>query len=119
MADFTHAVFGNKIRIGKKELLNLQRPLFENRVTHRHGRIDHELDFPSPSLHLNRDRAMTTHTAGLWQPVGKRPRGRPAGDAMAGFDALLKSERWTFARQGFSATSMCQIARDVKAIPRW
>ena len=42
----------------------------------------------------------------------KRSRGRPACSAIAGSDALLKSARQAFAKRGFEATSVREIARD-------
>jgi len=42
----------------------------------------------------------------------KRSRGRPACSAIAGSDSLLKSARQAFAKRGFEATSVREIARD-------
>jgi len=41
----------------------------------------------------------------------KRSRGRPARSALVGFDALLRSARQVFAKQGYEATSVREIAR--------
>lgn len=46
------------------------------------------------------------------QPASKRTRGRPSLTETVGTEALLKSARRTFARQGFEASSMRAIARD-------
>ena len=43
--------------------------------------------------------------------VVKRSRGRPARSALVGFDALLRSARKVFAKQGYEATSVREIAR--------
>jgi TetR/AcrR family transcriptional regulator len=42
----------------------------------------------------------------------KRSRGRPACDAPVGSDTLLRSARRTFAKRGFDASSVREIARD-------
>jgi TetR/AcrR family transcriptional regulator len=59
--------------------------------------------------------ASTTHPT----PAGseKRSRGRPSRSAMVDTDALLKSARQVFARRGFEATSVREIARDVGVDP--
>ncbi|HKR39441.1 MAG TPA: TetR/AcrR family transcriptional regulator [Paraburkholderia sp.] len=41
----------------------------------------------------------------------KRTRGRPTGAAHVGFDSLLRGARQVFARQGYEATSVREIAR--------
>jgi AcrR family transcriptional regulator len=56
---------------------------------------------------------MTVSTARPAQAAKeKRSRGRPACSAIAGSDALLKSARRAFAKRGFDATSVREIARD-------
>jgi AcrR family transcriptional regulator len=56
---------------------------------------------------------MTTLIARPPKPATeKRSRGRPTCNSMAGSDALLKSARRAFARRGFEATSVREIARD-------
>lgn len=47
----------------------------------------------------------------------KRSRGRPAGSATVDPDVLLRSARQVFARQGFEATSVREIARDAGVDP--
>jgi TetR/AcrR family transcriptional regulator len=47
----------------------------------------------------------------------KRARGRPARSAMVDTEALLKSARQVFARRGFEATSVREIARDAGVDP--
>ncbi|CAB3773511.1 TetR family transcriptional regulator [Burkholderia sp. MSh2] len=42
--------------------------------------------------------------------AAKRARGRPCGTADSGFDALLRCAQQMFARQGYAATSMREIA---------
>lgn len=61
---------------------------------------------------------MTTSTARPTLACGeKRSRGRPARRAMVDPDALLRSARQVFARQGFEATSVREIARDAGVDP--
>jgi TetR/AcrR family transcriptional regulator len=56
---------------------------------------------------------MTVSTARPAQAAKeKRSRGRPACSEIAGSDALLKSARQAFAKRGFDATSVREIARD-------
>jgi len=55
---------------------------------------------------------MTVATARPAQAKEKRSRGRPACSAIAGSDALLNSARQAFAKRGFEATSVREIARD-------
>lgn len=57
----------------------------------------------------------TTHSAAA--PCERRSRGRPARSAMVDNDALLKSARQVFARRGFEATSVREIARDASVDP--
>ncbi|OZI31145.1 TetR family transcriptional regulator [Bordetella genomosp. 10] len=47
----------------------------------------------------------------------KRPRGRPAHDAAAGYDSLLKAGLQAFARHGFEAASVRGIAREAGVDP--
>jgi TetR/AcrR family transcriptional regulator len=49
--------------------------------------------------------------------VEKRPRGRPARSATIDPDALLRSARQVFAKLGFEATSVREIARDAGVDP--
>ncbi|MBN3744403.1 TetR/AcrR family transcriptional regulator [Burkholderia sp. Se-20373] len=44
------------------------------------------------------------------QPAAKRTRGRPSGTAHVGFDSLLRCARQRFAKQGYAATSVREIA---------
>ncbi|VWB23297.1 TetR family transcriptional regulator [Burkholderia lata] len=44
------------------------------------------------------------------QPTAKRTRGRPSGTAHVGFDSLLRCARQRFAKQGYAATSVREIA---------
>ncbi|KLU21030.1 TetR family transcriptional regulator [Caballeronia mineralivorans PML1(12)] len=61
---------------------------------------------------------MTVSTARPAQAAKeKRSRGRPACSAIAGSDALLKSARQAFAKRGFDATSVREIARDCGVDP--
>lgn len=61
---------------------------------------------------------MTATTSPLTPPASeKRARGRPARHAMVDPDALLKSARQVFARLGFEATSVREIARDAGVDP--
>lgn len=61
---------------------------------------------------------MTSVTAQSIPPASeKRSRGRPARHAMVDPDALLKSARQVFARLGFEATSVREIARDAGVDP--
>src|SRR5260370_23940116 len=60
-------------------------------------------------------------TASMTRPARsateKRSRGRPAHSALVGSEALLKSARQAFARRGFEATSVREIARDCGVDP--
>jgi TetR/AcrR family transcriptional regulator len=47
----------------------------------------------------------------------KRSRGRPARSALVGFDALLRSARTVFAKQGYEAASVREIARQAGVDP--
>ena len=61
---------------------------------------------------------MTVSTARPAQAAKeKRSRGRPACSEIAGSDALLKSARQAFAKRGFDATSVREIARDCGVDP--
>ena len=57
-------------------------------------------------------------TSGLPKPAEKkRTRGRPACSASVGADVLLRSARRTFAKRGFAASSVREIARDAGVDP--
>ncbi|MDR5777566.1 MULTISPECIES: helix-turn-helix domain-containing protein [unclassified Caballeronia] len=51
------------------------------------------------------------------KPPTKRTRGRPANNASVGPDLILRVARQTFARRGFEATSVREIARDCGVDP--
>jgi len=72
------------------------------------------LNFGLALQHQNPDGTMTVSTA-RQAPAAKekRSRGRPACSAIAGSDSLLKSARQAFAKRGFEATSVREIARDL------
>jgi TetR/AcrR family transcriptional regulator len=50
-------------------------------------------------------------------PGAKRSRGRPAGNALTGFDSLLRGARQMFATQGYEGTSMREVARLIGVDP--
>jgi TetR/AcrR family transcriptional regulator len=76
------------------------------------------LNFRIALPHLNPDREMTAFTARATLLASeKRSRGRPARSATVGTDALLKSARQAFARHGFEATSVREIARNAGVDP--
>jgi len=54
---------------------------------------------------------MTVTSTRSRSPGTKRSRGRPAGTALTGFDALLRGARQMFATQGYEGTSVREIAR--------
>jgi TetR/AcrR family transcriptional regulator len=56
---------------------------------------------------------MTASTVHPAQPTGdRRSRGRPTCETMVDVDVLLQNARRAFAKQGFKATSVREIARD-------
>lgn len=65
-----------------------------------------EHDLPSPMKHTNHPVQCTETT-----PTPRRSRGRPACRDAGGADALLRSARGAFARSGYEATSVREIAR--------
>ncbi|SEL91183.1 transcriptional regulator, TetR family [Roseateles sp. YR242] len=50
-------------------------------------------------------------------PRARRSRGRPCSDAAQGADALLRTARGTFAKRGYDATSVRDIARQAGVDP--
>lgn len=55
-------------------------------------------------------RMPSSDTSTKRQPAAKRTRGRPSGTAHVGFDSLLRCARQRFAKQGYAATSVREIA---------